>query len=98
MNSSSNLKHNDNRSVGLESCSDSGSSSPVSCCTEFGLLPWSPEELFEQSWTTPDISFDDFTDVSIFLNVKSVFPSTSTLLYFFGYKTEFFPSQTIQKI
>ena len=52
------------RSVEYDRSSDTASSSPVSCSFDFGLLPLSPEELFDQNWSKSEFTFDDFSDES----------------------------------
>ena len=50
------------RSVELDRTSDTASSSPVSSSFDYGLMPLSPAELFDQHWSKSEFSFDDFSD------------------------------------
>ena len=50
------------RSVELDRTSDTASSSPVSTSFDYGLMPLSPAELFDQHWSKSEFSFDDFSD------------------------------------
>ena len=50
------------RSVELDRTSDTASSSPVSTSFDYGLMPLSPAELFDQHWSKSEFSFEDFSD------------------------------------